>query len=440
MIHHLLQKYVPDIAIITETDLRPEEVSQISLSGYRCTSPPISKQLKILVLAFTRSDVEVDLGMMKPDVPAVSIRLPHLKLSVVGVYRQHHGGLMKPQMTEMSSIKGVISALNPSDVICLAGDFNLDARRLLTGCQLPPFYRSWKDYSASLGLDLLRTSPTFKSFGPIRGKHHISTLDHVYVSSSIPASATALPDAATDHFPVLACIEVGKKLQRSQGEGLETVTRRNLLAIDRDSFVNDLKQIGVDQWPVAPEGCDVNGMIEDFYSVINPVIERHAPKRTFKVRRDTPPLLLSKETREAMRERDKARQKGGDYKMLRNKCVKLVHRDRMHTAVQTLSGAPDKQAAAWRHGLLVQYSTEVKPGSYPSSRIATPTRSARTSATRSSSTKWRSSLTVSRSRRRVLTPWRMLGKDSETGQASNYTPWASRPPRKPSAAWAQQRR
>ena len=34
--------------------------------------------------------------------------------------------------------------------------------------------------------------------------------------------------------------------------------------------------------------------------------------------------------------------------MLRNKCVKLVRRDRMQTALQTLSGAPDRQAAAWR--------------------------------------------------------------------------------------------
>ena len=127
------------------------------------------------------------------------------------------------------------------------------------------------------------------------------------------------------------------------------MTRRNLLAIDGDSFVADLEQIGVDQWPAAPEGCDVNGMIEDFYSVIYPVIDKHAPKRTFKVRRDTPLLLLSKETREAMRRRDRARLGGGgDYKMLRNKCVKLVHRDRMRTAVQTIEGAPDKQAAAWR--------------------------------------------------------------------------------------------
>ena len=47
--------------------------------------------------------------------------------------------------------------------------------------------------------------------------------------------------------------------------------------------------------------------------------------------------------------RDRARQGlGGDYRMLRNKCVKLVRRDRMQTAMKKMSEASNKQAAAWR--------------------------------------------------------------------------------------------
>ena len=89
--------------------------------------------------------------------------------------------------------------------------------------------------------------------------------------------------------------------------------------------------------------------IDDFYSVLWPVIDRHAPEKCFKVRRDTPPLYLSRETSEAMKMRDRARQgQGGDYKMLRNKCVKLVRRDRMQTAMKRLSEASNQQAAAWR--------------------------------------------------------------------------------------------
>ena len=345
----LLQKYDPDVAVITETDLKPNDVAQLSVPGYRCSSPPVAKQAKIRVLAFTKSDIDVDLGHMEPDVPAVSVRLPRLKLSIVGIYRQHHKSYTEPQEKELQSIKNIISALNPSDDICLAGDLNFDAGRLINEQSPPPLFRSLRDYFISVGLDLLPTSPTFKSYGPFKGKHHISTIDHIYVSSSLPASAVTLPDSVTDHFPVLASVQVGKRIRNPQRKGLETVSRRNLAAIDQESLVSDLRQIGVDGWPAAPDGCDVDGMIEDFYGVINPVIEKHAPRRTFKVRRDTPPLFLSKETREAMRARDRARQGGGgDYKMLRNKCVKLVRRDRMQTALQTLTDAPNKQAAAWR--------------------------------------------------------------------------------------------
>ena len=65
-----------------------------------------------------------------------------------------------------------------------------------------------------------------------------------------------------------------------------------------------------------------------------------------------------------MRMRDRARQGfGGDYKMLRNKCVKLVRRDRMQTAMKKMSEASNRQAAAWRlaDSMLKRGNTEKLP-------------------------------------------------------------------------------
>ena len=62
--------------------------------------------------------------------------------------------------------------------------------------------------------------------------------------------------------------------------------------------------------------------------------------------------------------RDRARQGfGGDYRMLRNKCVKLVRRDRMQTAVKKMSEASNKQAAAWKlaDSMLKRGNTEKLP-------------------------------------------------------------------------------
>ena len=184
------------------------------------------------------------------------------------------------------------------------------------------------------------------------------------MSETILARAILLPDAVTDHFPVLAELQLQTASKSCPGKGLETVSKRNLDSIDPVAFRAELRQLGVNDWPVPPPGVSVDCLIDDFYPVLNPIIDRHAPVKTFKVRRETPCLYLSKETLEAMKMRDRARAGfGGDFRMLRNKCVKLVRRDRMQTAVKKMSEAPNKQAAAWRlaDSVLKRGNTEQLP-------------------------------------------------------------------------------
>ena len=144
-----------------------------------------------------------------------------------------------------------------------------------------------------------------------------------------------MPDAATDHFPVIGRLKVLKGAPKPSRKTLEVVTRRNLGTMDQAAFKADLTKFKVDKWPAPHPDATVDDLLDDFYSVINPLINHHAPEKTFKVRRDTADLYLSLETRQAMMARDKARKGlGGDYKMLRNKCVKLVRRDLMRTAMK----------------------------------------------------------------------------------------------------------
>ena len=74
------------------------------------------------------------------------------------------------------------------------------------------------------GLDLFETTPTYKSFGKHKGRHYISTLDQIYVSNTIPAGADAMPDAATDHFPVIGRLKVLKAAAKPTRKTLEVVT------------------------------------------------------------------------------------------------------------------------------------------------------------------------------------------------------------------------
>ena len=322
----------------------------MSFPGYTCTAPPAVNN-NVRVLALTRDDIKIQAGPMVADLPAVSLVLPENKLSIVGIYRQHHGGAHRPQLADLESIRDIVSSLSSSADVCIVGDINLDAGKFES---IPhasrELYESWLEIASTNGLDLLPTGPTFKSFGKFQGgRHHVSTLDQVYVSESVPATAFLLPDAITDHFPVLAELQLRRNKRSGLAKGLETVSKRNLASIDSAAFRADLQDVGIHNWPAPPPDVSVDELIEDFYSVLNPIIDHHAPEKTFKVRRDTPCLYLSKETREAMKMRDRARQGyGGDFKMLRNKCVKLVRRDRMQTAMKKISEASNRQAAAWR--------------------------------------------------------------------------------------------
>ena len=114
------------MAIVTEVDRPAQEVSQMSFPGYTCTAPPtINKNVR--VLALTRDNIKIKAGPMVADLPAVSLVLPDNKLSIVGIYRQHHGGAHGPQLAELESIRDIVSSLSSSSDVCIAGDINLDA-------------------------------------------------------------------------------------------------------------------------------------------------------------------------------------------------------------------------------------------------------------------------------------------------------------------------
>lgn len=84
-------------------------------------------------------------------------------------------------------------------------------------------------------------------------------------------------------------------------------------------------------------------------SVLDPVIDKHSPVKSFKVRRDTP-LHLKPDTRRVMDLRVVARAEGRKetYKALRNKAVKLVFQDRRATVRKKLQKSKGLSSEAWK--------------------------------------------------------------------------------------------
>ena len=110
----------------------------------------------------------------------------------------------------------------------------------------------------------------------------------------------------------------------------------------------DMQAIGFNNWPV-PAGVAIDTYLSDFYNALGTILDKHAPLKTHKVRRDTAPLLLQPDTLSCMRERDRARASHDQirYRTLRNKCVRLTKRDRIVTARHKLLSSNATAGAAW---------------------------------------------------------------------------------------------
>ena len=54
---------------------------------------------------------------MKKDLPVATVLLPQLKMSIVGIYRQQHGGSQKPQEQDMEALSEILSSLPISRLV-----------------------------------------------------------------------------------------------------------------------------------------------------------------------------------------------------------------------------------------------------------------------------------------------------------------------------------
>jgi endonuclease/exonuclease/phosphatase family metal-dependent hydrolase len=96
----------------------------------------------------------------------------------------------------------------------LMGDFNLDIERKTDATYgRRKLTNEFAATTEATGLEYLPTVPTFHSYGrfldgQVRVQRH-STIDHCYVLG-VRAAVRALPDATTDHLPLLLVVDPGR--------------------------------------------------------------------------------------------------------------------------------------------------------------------------------------------------------------------------------------
>ena len=175
------------------------------------------------------------------------------------------------------------NVLNEGKEIILLGDFNKD---LLN----PNAHREWLVLTESLGLSQLVTQPT-------RVTTNTSTLiDHIYCSHEDNLSKLSVCKIGiSDHFAVVC----NRKLNSSyKNNSNKSITYRSFKRFEENIFLNELAVL---PWDSIERYANIGDALEAWYSLFVETINKHAPIKKHRFKKDIQPDWLNSEILDNMK-------------------------------------------------------------------------------------------------------------------------------------------
>lgn len=203
-------------------------------------------------------------------------------------------------------------ALNYSNDIIIAGDFNID----LLPPSKPP--QKWQHVLETYSLHQLINEPTRVT------KDSKTLIDHIYVTNLSQVYEThVVKYSISDHYPVCITRHLKPNLQKKHSHN--TITYRNCKTLNEEAFLQDL--FNAPFYSVEFEN-DPDLCLQRWYDIFNSILDKHAPIITKRVKNDHQPEWYKHEITESRNMRDKCNRLGlwDEYKFWRNK-TKTVTED-----------------------------------------------------------------------------------------------------------------
>ncbi len=192
----------------------------------------------------------------------------------------------------------------------------------------------------------LDMSPTFYSHGSFDDGmgsigQRCSVLDHVYYVGLSDPSFSVLPESMTDHRPTLTGFDL-----KQQGSGLKVIKRRNYKSVSTSSLCWTINAEALSKVFGLDNVEEIHGIIVDEITAALDVV---APLELVQVKERRTPLYLSSDTLTLMARRDAAAagRNHEEYRRLRNKCARLVRRDKLSSNLKHLQEQDFDPKAIW---------------------------------------------------------------------------------------------
>ncbi len=346
----LLDDLRPALVALSETELKREDL--ITFNNYKVFFPSSTVKGLFRLLLLVREDYAAKYNptMIRNSTSEIWIKLdaPCGSIAICSLYRQWTGNEEEEDLNKIDDAIRTIAA--EYDRLLILGDVNLDAARMGDNS----YYRRkllnlHMECIRECGLELaneLDPQPTFYSYGTFEDNsgtvsQKSSTLDHVYYRGLPPPDFTVLPTAITDHRPTLSRFNLHHK-----SSGLKMTRRRNFKSISTPAICCTINATALSRVFGMEDVDEIHTVIID---EINAALDIVAPMEDVKIKDRNNPLYLSNDTRAAIRERDRAAERGdhAEYRRLRNKAARMVKRDKMESNVLHLQKQGFNSKAIW---------------------------------------------------------------------------------------------
>ena len=200
------------------------------------------------------------------------------------------------------------NVLREDKEIYIMGDINRD----LLNDQIKT---AWTDYMEPFGLTQLVSEATRVT------SDSRTLIDHIY--SNCPENVTSLDVpkiGLSDHYPIFFTRKMHVQPPKMSHY---TISYRSFKNFDELKFVEDLQSV---PWDTIKLFDDTDDILEAWLDLFLQVVDKHVPLKQHRVKHKNQPQWLSSEILDAMKCRDRHKSLGNhdEYKVWRNKVIKLI--------------------------------------------------------------------------------------------------------------------
>ena len=350
-IRQKLQELGLDVLFLLETDVKNLDVKKPPIyEGYSTICPLKNTKETTRILAIAKQTLKVKKreDLMSKEISSIWIEVTSEraeKFLVGGFYREfddlegtEESKLMGCQTIRLQKfIEQLERAENEKCTIIGIGDLNLDSKKWhLSDYKYKKLSKLFQDTLDRLGMKLWDYGYTFHRIDE-HGKVTKSAIDHAFSNNETKIKKTDQEVCSfTDHNLITIETSMNKNVKKPIIK--KRVRDLRMIRNHPERFVNALRSI---KWETLAICNDVDEQVQFYTSEIMNILNLLAPKKE-KVMKNMPKINLSKETKEQLIRRDSLKERimtmeegkkdpelKKEYTRLKNKCRKMVYREKI---------------------------------------------------------------------------------------------------------------